>query len=250
MFNINDYSEYKRKAFDLSDHNDPLSEVESYLSSWGHFTDFTNQDEIFSRKEKREAKILFDSLHLLTMEEITLLKCKYETSIDKPLITDDELARLYCIPLIELKEIMQGVLYKYYCYYKKEEENYREKPIKVANKYSKGAAKKSRYYLLKWAYFEKNITSLTVREEQQAKVLFSALQKISVEERNFLAQKYRYVDDEGNTKTDEAIAEENNMELIHYRSSKTEILRGLYKYIAEAEAEFTDRDLFKEINLL
>lgn len=93
-----------------------------------------------------------------------------------------------------------------------------------------------KYYLSKWDYFEKNISSLSDHELELAKILYSTLEHLTEEERIFLANKYRskYTKEYNgslNYKLDRVAAKEHDLSLNQYGKLRRAVESKFFHYL-------------------
>lgn len=108
--------------------------------------------------------------------------------------------------------------------------DYEEYKTKAIRQSKRNPLQLSKHYLSKWGKFEKNISSLDIYEQKKVKRLFTTLKAMSVEERIFLATKYRVILFGKMGRSDKELADEYNMTIEEY----TNLRRGVeYKFFCK-----------------
>lgn len=98
---------------------------------------------------------------------------------------------------------------------------------------NKGALQKTKFFLSRWGRTEENFSKLTRIEKRNAKLLFSALKKLTKEEREFLASKYRVVIFGKASRTDKEVAAMYDMDFNEYVMLRRGIEYKFYYYLKD-----------------
>lgn len=109
-----------------------------------------------------------------------------------------------------------------------QEENY----IKYYDE-NKRALQKAKFFLSRWGKIENNISNLSPRKKRIAKMLFSTLKKLTKEEREFLASKYRVVIFGKASRTDKEVAAMYDMDFQDYVMLRRSIEYKFYYYLKD-----------------
>ena len=94
------------------------------------------------------------------------------------------------------------------------------------------------YLCNKWTHFEKNFESLLPAEVLNAKYLFSGLQKLTQEERLYLAMQFRTP--QGKPLTDGEMAELKSISIEEHRERKNDLLTKLQAALVEVHEILKD----------
>lgn len=104
---------------------------------------------------------------------------------------------------------------------------------------------KTKYYLVRWRYYQENINALNEAGREQAMVLFKALNKLEKEEIELLASKYLQSDEQANYNefigayetcvpiTDEVLATRAGMKQSAYSKKRAKIEKKLFYHVTQ-----------------
>lgn len=128
---------------------------------------------------------------------------------------------------------------------------YKSKAIRIKER-EHSPIQRTNYYLIKWGKFEKNITNLTTVEQTQAKILFATLKRMTADEREFLASKYRFIPElYRDSRPDREVAVMYGMKQRKYSELRKMVQYKFYVHLVEVEPEYKepyilDTDTYRE----
>jgi len=89
----------------------------------------------------------------------------------------------------------------------------------------------AKYYLGRWGFIERNASRLSEHYQEVAYILFSALNEMTEEEREFLANKYRVTIFMQQSKNDKELFEEYDVTLYRYRLIRKGVEYKFYHHL-------------------